>query len=196
MFEQGETGTTHKLSWAQIKVLDDVGFAWEVDVEHRLQQPARTFVERIEELRAYKEKYGHCNISNSRSPANRQYLSLAKWCGRVRNSRRVMLEQEKRCSTHIPLSPARIKMLDEVGFSWYMCPSFKDRIEELKAFKEKYGHCNVPCSRKNWSHHLLAKWSIRIRLRQREAQEGKLTATHKNLTQDQIKSLTDIGFEW
>jgi hypothetical protein len=47
------------------------------------------FQKRIEELRAFKAKFGHCNVTRSKSASNKPHLhlSLGKWCGDVRRSR-------------------------------------------------------------------------------------------------------------
>ena len=46
----------------------------------------------------------------------------------------------------IPLSPWRIQMLYDLGFSFRPSLNWMDRYKQLSAFQKVYGHLNVPCS--------------------------------------------------
>jgi len=59
-----------------------------------------------------------------------------------------------------------------------------NHIEELKEFKEQFGHCNV--SRKNLKWKSLGHW---VRQQRRKRKNGKLNDT-------QISVLEKMGFEW
>jgi len=65
--------------------------------------------------------------------------SLHNFCAKMRCARRG--------TVHVPgtvINEDRIKeALDELGFAWDKLKSCEERIEELKAFKEKHGHVRV-----------------------------------------------------
>ena len=186
MIENGKKGK-HKLCENRIECLDDVGFQWDTDNV--------TFDDRIKELRVFKAKFGHCNVSTSKSASNKPYVSLGNWCGNIRQSRRLM---ENGMKGNNELCENRIKCLDEVGFKWNTdtVPTFDERIEELRAFKAKFGHCNVSTSRSasNKPYFSFATWCCHIRHSRRMMENGK-EGSHK-LCEDRIKCLDDVGFQW
>ena len=156
------------------------------------------FENRIEELKAFKAKFGHCNVTSSRSPANMQYISLARWCTKIRRSR-TLRDQGKKPSSH-NLSEDQIAILDDIGFTWQVGETrraFEDRIEELKAFKKNFGHCNVTLSRSpaNKQYISLSRWCIGIRRSRTLRDHGEKPSSH-NLSEDEIAILDDIGFTW
>ncbi len=75
------------------------------------------FQKRIEELRAFKAKFGHCNVTRSRSASNKPYVSLGQWCSEVRHSQR-LIEEGKQKQANVNLSKAEIERLDALGFQW------------------------------------------------------------------------------
>ena len=89
----------------------------------------------FEELKAYKEKNGHCNVPRSEG-------KFGRW----------VMEQRglyKACK----LSKERIDALKEIGFVWDAHEAaWRLQFEELKAYKEKNGHCNVPRVKGSWEY--------------------------------------------
>ena len=85
-----------------------MGFQWDVNV-------IITFDERIDELRAFKVRFGHCNVTVSESASNKPDLSLGRWCHQVRYARR-LIEEGKPVDRN--LCKAHIERLDALGFSW------------------------------------------------------------------------------
>jgi len=71
--------------------------------------------------------------------------------------------------------------------------SFNDHLQSLIAFKEIYGHCNVPHRSKE--HRSLGNWCNNIRTSWRIVKEGGEPASYK-LKRDQIEQLDKIGFKW
>ena len=67
---------------------------------------------------------------------------------------------------------------------------WNDRFFELKDFKEKYGHCNVP--KKYKENQQLANWVNNQRKRYQRSKKGKASS----MTQERIAKLNAIGFEW
>jgi hypothetical protein len=176
-----------KLTKANIELLETTGFQW-----GEVKNP---FDKRIEELTAFKAKFGHCNTTRSTSASNLPYLSLGRWCSQIRHFRRTTEEGKP---SKVQLSKAQIESLDALGFRWGELKSpFDRRFEELKAFKEKFGHCDVSKSKadKNKPYVSLGGWCSQVRRYSRKsAEEGNPSIL--KLTKDQIEMLNSIGFRW
>jgi hypothetical protein len=123
----------------------------------------------LEQLVAFKEKHGHCNV-----PAvydeNRQ---LGSWVHGQRTSKD-------------RLSADKIAKLDSIGFNWggkiYSRFLWNQMFEQLVAFKEKHGHCNVPAvDRENRQ---LGRWV-----------HGQRTNKY-SLSPEKIAELDSNGFDW
>jgi hypothetical protein len=183
--DEGKHGH-QKLSNAQIERLDALGFQWES------KNAYATFDDRIEELRAFKAKFGHCNVTTSKFASNKPYMSLGKWCKKVRHRR---LEDEGRPGKH-KLSNAQIERLNAVGFQWKLETAFDKRIEELRAFKAKFGHCNVSRSKSpsNKPYLSLGYWCYNVRHSRTLIEEGK--QTKRRLSKAKIERLDAVGFQW
>jgi len=172
------------LSMEQIEILDGIGFPWE---------SMRSFEGYVEELRIFKEKFGHCNVTKSKNPANKPYISLGQWCCKIRRSRKVMEEGK---TPSLKLSKRQIEILDGLRFPWELSGHFEERLQDLIAFKVKFGHCNVTSSASpaNKPYLVLARWCYEIRRSRRMKKEGR-TPIH-NICQARIDMLDDIGFSW
>ena len=100
------------------------------------------------------------------------------------------------------LSQDRIERLQEIGFQWQALTNhnfnaafdaaFKRGCRELIAFKEEFGHCNVP-------HAFLAnpglgRWCKTMRTSYKNIQKGLKAG--RNLSPDMIERLEEIGFQW
>jgi hypothetical protein len=181
LMEEGKL--KRKVSKDQIAILDILGFEW-----GDLKRP---FNKRIEELRAFKAKFGHCNATTSQSISNKPYVLLGRWCSQVRQSRRLMEEGKP-----TKLSKDQIASLDALGFQWGVKNPFNKRIEELRAFKAEFGHCNVSASQSfsNKPYVSLGRWCSQVRQSRRLMNEGK--PTERELSKDQIESLDSLGFQW
>ena len=152
-----------------------------------------TFDERINALKTFKARFGHCNVAASKSASNLPYQSLALWCAEVRYSRR-LIEQGKQGKRK--LSKAQIEILDALGFQWKFENSFGKRIDELTAFKAKFGHCNVTADYASWNKQYisLGNWCCRVRRSRINIEKGKSGIL--KLSQAQIESLDALGFLW
>ena len=106
------------------------------------------WIKRFNELEKFKLSYGHCNVPYAFSNKH-----LAYWVGVQRgNYKKNTLNQE------------RANKLERLGFKWNRREDlWANMLEELKIFKEKYGHCNVP--RTYQRNHKLAVWVLSQRRR-------------------------------
>jgi len=90
------------------------------------------------------------------------------------------------------LTEDQIERLEqEIGFKWNVA-TFEQRCHDLLAFKSEFGHCNV--SRKYSADPSLGNWCNTIRSSYKKIQQGQ--TPRRNLTQDEIERLEEIGFKW
>jgi hypothetical protein len=165
-----------------------------IEIIELLKGASLKFQKHFEELMTFKAKFGHCNVSVSKSASNKSYLSLGKWCSQVRSSQRLV---EKGKPTDRFLCKAEIESLNALGFQWEEAyKSFNERIEELRAFKAKFGHCYVSVSEStsNEPYYSLGRWRLNVRRSRRLIEEGKLAEL--KLSKAQIESLDALGFQW
>ena len=140
----------------------------------------KTFEQRIEDLRAYKEKHGHVKIRQ------REDKSLYNFCKHARQARS---NPEK---SNMVLNDDRIASLDALGFDWSAIEraakiSFAQRVEDLRAYKEKHGHVKVK-KREDKSLHNFCRHMRQAR--------NKPEKYNRTLTVDGIASLDALGFNW
>lgn len=157
----------------------------------RERSKSKTFDERLEDLKVFKSKHGHCHVSRNDS----MFFSLGSWCHNMRVSYRATQKQDDQ---DIPvLSQDKIDALNEVGFDWAMkearqIKSFDQRLEDLRRFKETHGHTRVPTGyEKNPS---LAYWCNNVRNAYKMKNSGK--KQYISLNQERIDALEELGFEF
>jgi len=86
------------------------------------------------QLKTFHDTHGHCNVPHD----SEEYPGLYKWTVDHRRRR----NQGK-------INPEIEAALDEMGFEWEKSSIHnQERIKQLRAFKEKHGHFNVPKSPK------------------------------------------------
>ena len=148
----------------RVRRLDALAFCWD-----RGPIIAGRWKERIDELKVFKKRHGHCNVPAvyPLDPA------LAHWVSYARHQKKLgELDQEiTRC-------------LDALGFCWARHTAWEQRIHDLKAFKEKHGHCNVP--HRYPANPGLGTWVSGVRRRKKLGE----------LATDRILSLDALGFCW
>ena len=148
--------------------------------KYREQQSAQWEV-RYRTLLRYRKQYGHCLV-----PYNWEIdPSLAQWVKRQRYQYRLKMEGKK--ST---LTLQREAMLSELDFIWDTHEAaWEERRNELIKYKEKYGHCKVPC---NYENQTLAIWVKSQRRNNKLLEAGNKTA----LTLERKQKLDDLDFVW
>jgi len=157
----------------------------------RRKVKSKRFYERIEELKVFKSQNGHCRVSRNCSTN----YSLGSWCHSMRVSYRATKKQGIN-ETPI-LAQEQINALDELGFDWSLkeprqMKSFDERLEDLKEFKQNFGHTRVPTGyEKNPS---LAYWCNNVKNAYKMKNTGK--KQYIALNQERIKALEQIGFEF
>ena len=145
--------------------------------------------QRYLELVEFQQVNGHCLV-----PLNYQANpSLAHWVKRQRYQYRMKHRDHK----HSTLTKEREAMLQELGFVWDShAAGWEERLGELKDFKLRYGHCNVP--KKYPENQQLSVW---VKCQRRQYKLLKTTPTpsssttiKSNMTNERIAKLLQLGF--
>jgi hypothetical protein len=145
--------------------------------------PIKSFDDRLNDLMAFKAKYGHCDVFRTE-----ENISLAKWCSGLRGSYKKMQNNHK---PKTKLSDAQIQRLNDAGFKWSLKPGFDERFNDLMAFKAKYGHCDVSTKGENAS---LGQWCSQLRVSYKKIKNNQKPSI--KLSDGQIRRLNDAGFKW
>jgi hypothetical protein len=141
------------------------------------------WLERYRELCLFQQRYGHCLIS---SHGGEKYYTLALWVKRQRYQYRLRKEGQ-----HSSMTDEREAALERLGFVWDSQGAiWEERRNELRAFKDVHGQCNVPA---NFSENRqLAIW-VKCQRRQYRL---FCNAEHSNMTKDRFEKLSELGFVW
>jgi hypothetical protein len=150
-----------------VRQLERLGFVWRPTEQYRQEMYSA--------LLDYRKRYGNCRVPWQW----RKNPRLAYWVGRMRAAKR-----------RNKLTEAQIQQLDKIGFAWdFELPQewkriWEQRVKELKAFKRRHGHCNVPC---NYPlNPALGHWVSSLRYKKK----------HGKLTEERVRLLDGLGFSW
>jgi len=136
-----------KLTETQINTLNSINFEWEP--EHRgggFPDDEQWFL-KFQELESYKQKFGHCNVSQ----IDKVYKKLGRWLNdqRVSYSRGKLLEH-------------RQSLLVELGVIWNIKEhEWNSKLQMLSDYYTEHGHFNVKQSEKDFPS--LYDWIFRIK---------------------------------
>jgi Helicase associated domain len=95
------------------------------------------------------------------------------------------------------LTEDRIQRLEQLGFVWSVREDWKKHYEELKQFKQRFGHCNVPA--RYTENRKLGIWVGAQRQQYRSLQQPRKGSTRRRpppLNQKRIDLLNELGFVW
>lgn len=129
-------------------------------------------------LKAFKERFGHCNVETGWKEAP----ALAGWVGAQRMRRKKGMLYEE-----------RIRLLDELGFVWNFQTHKTQKTwmkwyRELESYAKEHGNPHVPRTHANTK---LASWVWIQRIR-RDKAYGKAPP----LIKEQVELLDKLGFLW
>merc|ERR1719329_197957 len=151
------------------------------EVKFRAYQ-AENWTEKFEDLLQFRDQHGHCLVPNCH-PDN---PGLAQWTKRQRYQYK--LKKDGKRST---ITEERIQVLNKAGFVWDSHKAvWAERFQELKEFRDMFGHCNVPS--RYQTNHQLAIWVKR----QRRQWKSKMDSQPHCMTDERQKALESIGFVW
>jgi len=188
-FESGDDTRGRRINEYRLRRLREIGFEWGRKKVYKGRVDRKSFNERFGELKIFIEINGHCRV-----PRYGETRQLSAWCGTVRMGvkRFELGEIMKPGTTHI--DEERLKMFKDIGFDFRspQIVKFEKWIDELKCFKEKYGHCDVPRSGKTKR---LGIWFFRLRNSYRSFEKG---LRHKEILIDEerLRILKEIGIDW
>jgi hypothetical protein len=133
------------------------------------------WIERFRGLHEFKAQFGHCLVPLKYS-ANPK---LGHWVATQRHNYRLYHEGSPGFMT-----AEHIRELESVGFIWDISAAvWKDRFEQLREFKAKFGHSRVP--REYSPNPELGKWVNQLRLNFKLYQKGKPSF----MTEERIRAL-------
>ncbi len=147
--------------------LKEVGFAWQIDLKEEREE---IWEQMFQQLLVFQQEHGHNRIT-----INHPNQKLFRW---VAKQRRI---QHK-------LPAHRLEKLNSIQFSWTADTmknknqKWQDKFDQLVAFKQRFGHCQVP---DQWPENKsLANW---VSFQRQQAKKGSLPP-------DRMEKLTAIGF--
>jgi len=155
-----------KISKERVSKLDSIGFTWDRISDVQLEYNARWEI-MYEEFRKFKDRVGHCQVPKRFSDNPK----LGKWVSRQRSQRSKILKE-------------LAAKLDSIGFTLETTQDARWEImlEELRKFKYREGHCNVPS---NYSDNFeLGQW-----VRTQRCKRLKIS-------KERASKLDSIGFTW
>jgi hypothetical protein len=130
----------------------------------------------FEALIAYKAKNGNCNVPQRYS----ENPSLGTWLNNQRQVWRMIKDKSN--------LPERLRRLEERGVIWdVISANWERKFDELCAYKEKHGDCNVP---ENCADNIALSVWVQV---QRNAWK-KLN--NKSNLPERLKRLEKLGFNW
>ncbi|MBI5393709.1 MAG: Helicase associated domain protein [Verrucomicrobia bacterium] len=151
----------------QVKMLEEIGFTWEVAGP---RQPTQPWEVRYAELMKFKDTHGNCDVPVKYPKSS----TLGAWLSSQR-------QRKKRGK----LGAEHERLLNEIGFNWGISVEpWEARYAELLQFKESHGHCNVPV--RYSENPRLGVWVVNQR---QHKKRGKLRPEREWL-------LNDLGFIW
>lgn len=150
----------------------------------------KSWDERLEDLRRYKEQYGSCSIHSANGGPHE---SLYRWVHQQKRLYEDILggtaKEVAAASRH--LTPERIERLEEAGLDLSVpirtFVPWQERFEELRAYVAEHGSAFVPVS-----HPTLGTW---VR-KQREGCQRRRAGKPSFMTDERMKALSSLGFLW
>eukprot|EP00591_Stephanopyxis_turris_P005053 CAMPEP_0195514126 /NCGR_PEP_ID=MMETSP0794_2-20130614/5601_1 /TAXON_ID=515487 /ORGANISM="Stephanopyxis turris, Strain CCMP 815" /LENGTH=384 /DNA_ID=CAMNT_0040642295 /DNA_START=179 /DNA_END=1330 /DNA_ORIENTATION=+ len=138
---------------------------------------------KLKELQSYKAKHGDCSVPR-KFPENPK---LSNWVQKQRKE-----YKRKKEGNPTPITEERIEALERLGFDWSFQQkmTWGDRLVQLREYKEKHGDCNVPY--KFPKNQQLSKWVQT----QREDYKKLIEGNSSSMTEERMKALDGLGFEW
>ncbi|CAJ1933027.1 unnamed protein product [Cylindrotheca closterium] len=134
----------------------------------------------FQRLIQYKMKHGHCCVPHS----YKEDPMLARWVKR----QRYQYKKFKDGNPSSTITTARIQELESIGFVWHSHASaWLEKFNELKAYQQKTGHCNVPSDYPE--NRALSSW-VKCQRRQYKL----FSAGSSSMTIDRLQALESLGF--
>lgn len=147
---------------------------------------ADRWAEMFEELRRFRERFGHCNVRTT----DKEHFILGRWVKRQRYSYKQMIGGMA-CN----MTRERQRRLESVGFVWdSQGATWTERLAELQEYRKASGGGggDAALSTRNIKDKRLMKWVKVQRYQYKLLTKGKPS----NMTPGRIRSLEALGFKW
>lgn len=103
----------------------------------------KKWFDNLQKLKEFKIKHGHCNPSQVAKDPSEKKLGV------FLNAQRVLYKGRSIHGRFIKLSEEKIELLNDIGISWNTKDDgWEKAFDDLKLFKEKNGHFNIPQTHK------------------------------------------------
>jgi len=192
-----QTGGKSSMTNERITALESIGFNWKVHNSTAGEsKQQRKWNARFRELMVYRRENGDCNVPMRYGHNPR----LGYW---VHNQRKEFRDYIRDIKDNF-ITEEKIMDLDSIGFDWYAVDPdavagdrvisrnsrWDQRWNDLLAYKNQYGDCNVPTQYRENSQ--LGNWVCSLRREYKRYASGQKC----RLTAEQIQALDQIGFVW
>jgi superfamily II DNA or RNA helicase len=158
----------------QIRDLDGLGFVW----EYQKFKTQAIWMKRYKELEQYTQEHGNPHV-----PKTYSNKRLANWVW-IQRQRSAGTSKQGRSGKVDKITAEQTALLDKLGFRWDARDElWLEHFNALKAFKQKYGHCDVRLEKDGLG---LRMWIIVQRTKQSRGQ----------LPPERRAKLESIGFSW
>ena len=190
----------HLLTEERCKSLQNLGFDLDrphhPDTASNFDYTLKSFDVMLDELKSFKEEFGHCDVPLSNNPVMGPYYFLGRWCNES-----LRMAEKGPCGIlpRVQLSYTRIKSLNDLGFDWDLRNNIEEEInepfelflEEVIAFKTKFmrSDFSLKLARKNLA---LGKLFSLVRQSYHKNKHGRNGAF--DLTMQEFQRLQDKGF--
>lgn len=181
-----------RLTDDRIQRLEAIGFVWSLRDD---------WIKHYEELKAYKAEHGDCNVPARYNPNRKLGIWVSAQRQQYKSLQSPNHEIKKKSNS---LTPERIRLLEELGFSWSirsrdtLGESWNLRFAQLQEYHAKYGNCLVPSRYSPIPE--LGVWvgtqRTQYRLYSAAMEKGQDVAVASSMTQQRIQLLESIGFAW
>ncbi|KAL3939924.1 MAG: hypothetical protein SGBAC_005433 [Bacillariaceae sp.] len=139
----------------------------------------KLWAKRKHQLADFYREFGIANL-----PIQQKYRDLRDFVYKVRTQYRKK-----------QLSEERIREMNELGFIWSFrrFVPFSTRLEELRSFRQRHGHCRVPFRYKE--NPSFGLWASNMRARYTRHAKGKDSSVAP-ISVEQLNDLNALGFAW
>jgi len=178
----------------RVELLSKIDFDYEVPPKRRsaVKSP-EAWTLRYEDLIAFKDEYGHCGVP----PTYGRNPPLAKWVAsqRTKNKKGNLRDDRLELLNEIgfdfgaqdplqKLGVLKVPQLEPVSRETYLENMWDKSYLELDAYKNHFGHCNIPISYE--ANPALGAWAFSQRMAYKK----------DKLSENRIKKLNELGFSF
>ena len=171
----------NKIGNAKLKLLEKLDFSpdeWRAKLSK--QEEFQRWETKYQELRIFHNQNGHVDLPKGHR--------LIPWIRDQKHEYKLLMETKES-----KMTLSKMQKLIEIGFVFQKLkprpPTWQERLQQLKQFKERYGHCDVRKDEKTG----LGTWVINQRYKYNQFKKGERKT---NIPEELLRELADIGFNF